>query len=112
MRYQKPRLLTDEESRPYLDAIQTEVLELALKARPGSEMRRFLCDAVTWYPEHGFRNSGGETDDYGGIERAEIVSILRRINEARETGDDPRHLLRQLRNRLEASLDIYDLEPE
>ena len=112
MQYLKPKLLTDEEARPYLDAIQTEVLELALKARPGSEMRRFLCDAVTWHPERGYRNSERETEDDGGIERAEIVSILRRINEARENGDDPRHLLRQLRNRLENSLDIYDLEPE
>ncbi|PIE15152.1 MAG: hypothetical protein CSA68_07320 [Rhodobacterales bacterium] len=79
---------------------QDEILQLALKAHPGSAARRFLCQAGSWYPTH-------DSID-GGLERQEVFDFLQRINTARAEGCDPTRSLREMRNTLEELLDRID----
>jgi len=92
--------------------LQTEVLKLALKASPGSRMRSHLCEAASWFPAIGSRDNGTQQDLHGGITRQEVAALLRCINAAREQGDDPKRMLRSMRNAFEKILDYYDLGAE
>ena len=80
--------------------LQDEILQLALKARPGSLARIALCQAGSWNPN--------STDVDGGIQRKEVCDTLQRINAAITADQDPHRRLREMRNLLEPLLDRID----
>lgn len=91
--------------------LQTALLQLAVQAAAGSEMRRALCEAASLFPAHEVEGIWG-IDPRGGISRDTLAGLLRRINIARENGDDPARSLRAMRNALERLLDLFDLVSE
>ncbi|WP_146193116.1 hypothetical protein [Maritimibacter sp. 55A14] len=91
--------------------LQTSVLRLAVEAEAGSELRRSLCEAASFFPGPD-TTLLGQAQLRGGISRDDVAGLLRRINAARENGDDPQRILRAMRNAIERTLDIYDLVSE
>lgn len=101
-----PRVLSDAAK-----ALQSDVLELARSAAAGSEMRRALCEAASYFPRPD-TDFAPETDPSGGIRRAQIIGVLRQINAAREDGGETARDLRILRNCIERALHIFDVAQE
>lgn len=101
----KPSNLTAAPMSDAIGALQTAVLELALLATAGSAVRQRLCEAASYFP-----NSEFTTDHVsdGGLQRNEVASLLRRINETRERGDVLAKSARSMRNVLESVLDLFD----
>lgn len=100
---------TDDE---IIAGLQTEVLHLAMRAGAGSDLRRALCYAASMFPAIGPASDAMQVDPRGGLPRAAVADLLRRINAAREDGDDPDRALRAMRNTIERALDLFDLEPQ
>lgn len=92
--------------------LQTAAIFLALKATPGSDIRRDLCGAAAMFPDIGPASDAMQVDPRGGLSREEVAGFLRRINTAREQGDDPTRSLRAMRNNIECALDYFDLPTE
>ena len=92
--------------------LQTAVLQLALKAAPGSSIRRDLSGAASMYPDYDRVKDDLGFDPRGGLSRDEVADLLRQVNAAREQGNDPLRTLRMLRNALEKALDHFDRDPQ
>lgn len=97
-----PRVLSDAAL-----SLQSDLLDLARHAAAGSEMRRILCEAASYFPPPDI-DPETQVDPSGGIHRQEIVDTLRQINAVREGGGDTARHLRMMRNGIERALDLFD----